>query len=278
MLRFIVRRLLQMVGVLLALSVLVFFWLRSLPGGPVSALLGERQTPARREALEKALGLDQPLPVQYLTFMQRAASGEFGVSTKVLPGHDALEIFPLRLPAPFVLSVLALAIAIAIGIPLGYFAARRRDSVLDTASVISSLIGVAVPVFFTAFLLKYFFAVQWNLMPVSGRQSTGIDATRVTGLYVLDGLLTREWTARGTRLTHLVLPAVALASIPFAIIFRITRASVLDVLDEDYVRTAEAKGLTRKVIRGRHVLRNAMLPVVDDHRPAGRGAARRAPC
>jgi peptide/nickel transport system permease protein len=262
MLRFILRRLIQMVGVILILSVLVFVWLRSLPGGPVSALLGERGTPARRAALEKALGLDQPLPVQYLRYMERAVQGDFGVSTKVLPGEDALSIFFTRLPATIELSFFALALAISLGIPLGYLAARRKGTTIDTTTVILSLVGVAVPVFFTGFLLKYFVAVEWNLLPVSGRQSTGLDATRVTGLFVLDGILTREWDAAWDALKHLILPALALATIPFAVIFRITRASVLDVLDEDYVRTAEAKGLTAQVIRGRHVLRNAMLPVV----------------
>lgn len=262
MVRFVVRRLLQMVLVVVVLSMLVFAWLRSLPGGPVSAILGERQTEERRAALEAALGLDQPLPVQYLKFLDRAVHGNFGVSTKVLPGEDALQIFLDRLPATIELSALALLIAVALGIPLGYMAARRRGSAADTGAVIFSLVGVAVPVFFTAFMLKYFFAVEWNLLPVSGRQSTGLDATRVTGMFVLDGILTREWDAAWDALKHLILPAVALATIPFAVIFRITRASVLDVLDEDYVRTAEAKGLTTKVIRARHVLRNAMLPVV----------------
>jgi peptide/nickel transport system permease protein len=260
--RFVIRRLLQMCVVVLVLSMLVFAWLRSLPGGPVSAILGERQTPERRAALEAALGLDQPLPVQYLTFLERAVQGKFGVSTKVLPGEDALQVFLDRLPATIELSFLALLLAVALGIPLGYLAARRRGSVADTGAVIFSLVGIAVPVFFTAFLLKYFFAVEWNLLPVSGRQSTGLDATRVTGMFVLDGILTREWDAAWDALKHLILPAVALATIPFAVIFRITRASVLDVLDEDYVRTAEAKGLTTRVIRARHVLRNAMLPVV----------------
>ncbi|KQV69898.1 peptide ABC transporter permease [Nocardioides sp. Root122] len=262
MIRFVVRRLLQMLLVVLVLSMLVFAWLRSLPGGPVSAMLGERQTPERRAALEAALGLDQPLPVQYGKFLQRAVQGDFGVSTKVLPGEDALDIFLQRLPATIELSFLAMVLAVALGIPLGYFAARRRGSPADAGAVIFSLVGVAVPVFFTAFLLKYFFAVEWNLLPVSGRQSTGMDATRVTGMFVLDGILTREWDASWDALKHLILPALALSTIPFAVIFRITRASVLDVLDEDYVRTAEAKGLTAKVIRGRHVLRNAMLPVV----------------
>jgi peptide/nickel transport system permease protein len=262
MLRFIVRRLIQMAGVIIVLSMVMFFWLRSLPGGPVSAMLGERQTEARRAALEEALGLDEPLPVQYLKFVQRALEGDFGTSTKVLPGEDALDIFLDRLPATIELAFLALLIAVALGIPLGYFAAKRRGSAADTGTVIASLVGVAVPVFFTAFLLKYAFAVEWQLLPVSGRASTGVDATQVTGFFVLDGLLTREWDAAWDAFLHLILPAVALSTIPFAVIFRITRASVLDVMEEDYVRTAEAKGLDTRVIRRRHVLRNAMLPVV----------------
>ena len=256
------RRIVQMVGVVLALSLLLFLWLRSLPGGPVSAILGERATPSRRAALEAALGLDQPIYVQYLKFLERALHGNFGVSTKVLPGTDALEIFLIRFPATLELSFFAILLAVAFGIPLGYFAARRRGSVLDSGSIVFSLIGVTVPVFFTAFLLKYFFAVQWQLLPVSGRQDVGVDATRVTGFFILDGILTREWDASWDAFLHLILPAVALGTIPFAVIFRITRASVLDVLDEDYVRTAEAKGLKVRVIRARHVLRNALLPVV----------------
>ncbi len=262
MLRFIIRRLLQMVGVVLVLSLLLFLWLRSLPGGPVSAILGERATPESRARLSEALGLDQPLYEQYWRFLQRAVRGEFGPSTGVLPGQDALDIFLQRLPATIELSFFAIVVAVVVGIPLGYLAARRRGSALDNASIVVSLIGVAVPVFFLAFLLKYWFAIEWHLFPVSGRQSGGIDATRVTGFFVLDGILTREWDAAWDAFMHLVLPALALATIPFAMIFRITRASVLEVLDEDYVRTAESKGLLNRTIRGRHILRNAMLPVV----------------
>ena len=129
--------------------------------------------------------------------------------------------------------------------------------------------------FFTAFMLKYFFAVQWQLLPVSGRQDPQLDATRVTGFFVLDGILTREWDAAWDALLHLVLPSMALATIPFAVIFRITRASVLDTLDADFVRTAESKGLTARAISSRHVMRNAMLPGGDHHRPPGRRPARR---
>ena len=262
MLRFILRRLLQMVGVVVVLSLLVFLWLRSLPGGTVSAILGEKATPARRAALEKALGLDQPLYVQYWEFVKRAVRGQFGSSTGVLPGADAMDIFLQRFPATIELSVFAIVLAVALGIPLGYMAARRRATWFDNTSVVGSLIGVAVPVFFLAFMLKYWFAIKLHWLPVSGRQDPSLDATRVTGFFVLDGILTREWDSAWDALKHLILPALALATIPFAVIFRITRASVLEVLDEDYVRTAESKGLTSRTIRGRHVLHNALLPVV----------------
>ncbi|HYN28970.1 MAG TPA: ABC transporter permease [Dermatophilaceae bacterium] len=262
MLRFVVRRVLQLVGVVVVLSLLLFLWLRSLPGGTVSAILGDRATPESRERLTRALGLDEPVYVQYWRFVTRAVRGDFGASTAVLPGTDAFDVFLARLPATIELSSVAIVLAIALGIPLGYVAARRRATWFDNLSIIGSLVGVAVPVFFLAFLLKYIFAIRLGWLPVSGRQSGDVDATRVTGFFVLDGILTREWDAAWDAIRHLVLPAVALGTIPFAVIFRITRASVLEVLDEDYVRTAESKGLTDRVIRGRHVLRNALLPVV----------------
>ena len=260
--KYIVRRLGQAVVALFMLSVVLFAWLRSLPGGPVSALLGERSTPEDRVRLEAALGLDQPLYMQYWRFLQRASRGEFGASTAVLPGRDAFEIFLNRLPATIELSFFALVLAVALAIPLGYLAARRRGTLFDTGAVMTSLIGVAVPVFFLAFVLRHIFAIELNWLPPSGRETIGINATRVTGMFVLDGLLTREWDAAWDALKHLILPALALATIPFAVLFRITRASVLEVLDEDYVRTARAKGLTAQVIRARHVMRNALIPVV----------------
>ena len=262
MLRYTLRRLAQLALVVVVLSMLLFAWLRALPGGPVSALLGDRATPESRAMLEAQLGLDQPLIVQYGKFLGRAVTGDFGVSTGVQRGTPALEVFLQRFPATLELSVLALLLAVAVGIPLGYLAARRRGSWLDNISILWSLVGVAVPVFFLAFLLKFVFAVEMGVLPASGRQDSGLDATRVTGFYILDGLLTREWDAAWNALVHMILPALALSTIPFAVIFRITRAAVLDVLDEDYVRTARAKGLGGMVIRRRHILHNAMLPVV----------------
>ena len=262
MLRFIVRRMLQAVLALFVLSILLFAWLRSLPGGVVSALLGERGTPESTAALRAQMGLDQPLPVQYWRFLQRALQGDFGTSNGVYRGEPALDVFLQRLPATVELSIFAMLIALTLAIPLGYIAARRRGGPLDTGSIMFSLVGVAVPVFFLAYVLKYIFAVQLGWLPPSGRQSVGINATHITNMYVLDGIITQEWDAAWDALKHLVLPAFALASIPFAIIFRITRAAVIDVMDEDYVRTARAKGLTPGVVRVRHIMRNALIPVV----------------
>ncbi|WP_040883651.1 ABC transporter permease [Janibacter sp. HTCC2649] len=262
MIRFIIRRLIQMVGVVIVLSALVFGWLKVLPGGTVGALLGERATPEKRAAMEKALGLDQPVYVQYWEFVKRAVHGQFGASTSVAPGTDAFDVFLTRFPATIELAFCALVIAVVLGIPLGYLAARRRGSWFDNVSIVSSLVGIAVPVFFLAFILQYIFAVKLHWLPVSGRQDPDVNGTRITGFFILDGLLTREYDASWNALKHLILPSIALATIPFAVIFRITRASVHEVLDEDYVRTAESKGLTNRIIRGRHVLRNALLPVV----------------
>lgn len=262
MLRYTVRRLGQLVIVAVVLSILLFGWLRALPGGPVSALLGERATEESRAQLVEQLGLNQPLHVQYWKFVQRAVTGDFGVSTGVQPGTPAMEVFLQRMPATLELSVLALLLAVAVGVPLGYFAGRRQGGWLDNLSITWSLIGVAVPVFFLAFLLKYVFAIELGALPASGRQEVSINATHATGFYMLDGMLTGEWDAAWDAFLHLLLPAVALSTIPFAVIFRITRASVLDVLEEDFVRTARSKGLSARVLRGRHILRNAMLPVV----------------
>lgn len=259
MLRFIVRRLLQLVPTLFGLSLLLFLWLHRLPGGPETAILGERGTPELRAAIRHDMGLDQPIWIQYGRFMKRLLTGDLGnsINTKRPVVSEFLE----RFPGTIELTLVALIIAIGVGIPLGYLAARRRGSWLDTTAVAGGLLGICIPVFFLAYLLKQFLAVKLGWFPTTGRQDVTIDATRVTGFFVLDGLLTREWDAAADALWHLVLPGLALSSIPLASILRMTRASVLEVLSEDYVRTARAKGLTERVIRARHILRNAMLPV-----------------
>lgn len=260
MFRFIVRRLLQLIPTLLGLSLLLFIWLHRLPGGPETALLGERGTPETRAMVRRQLGLDEPFWVQYGRFIKRLLRGDFGSSIDTK--RPVIDEFLTRFPGTVELTTSALIFAIGIGIPLGYFAARRRASWLDNLSVGGSLVAICVPIFFLGYLVKQLFAVKLGWFPPTGRQDVTIDATRITGFYVLDGMLTGEWDAAWDAIMHLILPGLTLASIPLAIIVRITRASVLEVLGEDYVRTARAKGLTEQRIRGRHVLRNAMLPVV----------------
>jgi len=258
-LRFIVRRLLQLIPILLVLSVLLFAWLRALPGGPAQAALGERATPEDIQRYNELFGLDQPIYVQYLRFLGRALRLDLGTSSRT--GRPVTTEFFERFPGTVELTIFAMIFAIGVGIPLGYLAARKHGSWLDSASVIGSLLGVAIPVFFLAYLLRVVFAVNLGWLPGSGRQDVRIEATRITNFYVLDGLLTREWDAAWDAVLHLVLPAIALGTIPLAIIVRITRASVLDVINEDYVRTANAKGLATDTVRRRHILRNALLPV-----------------
>jgi len=255
----VVRRLGLLVVVLFGLSLLLFAWVRALPGDPARALLGEKATPAGIAAVNERYGFDQPVWQQYLTYLGQIVRGDFGASINT--GEPVVTTFFERFPATIELSIAALVLAIALGIPLGYLAARRRGGWLDNIVVGWSLLGVVVPVFFLAVILKYALAIQFGWFPTSGRQNARIDATHITNFYVLDGLLTREWDASWDALVHLVLPALALGSIPLAIIVRITRASVLDVLSDDHVRTAQAKGLPRGVISRRHVLRNALLPV-----------------
>ncbi|MEU0463290.1 ABC transporter permease [Amycolatopsis sp. NPDC006131] len=259
MLRFLTRRLLQAIPTLLVLSILVFAWLRLLPGGPATALLGDKATPEKVASLNSVLGLDQPIFVQYFKFLGRVVTGDFGSS--LISGDTVLAEIGRAFPATIELALAALVLAVGFGIPMGYLAARYRGRFLDNATVLTTLVGVAVPVFFFGVLLKYVFAQKLGILPPSGRQDVTIDATHITGFFTLDGLLTGELDATWDAIKHLILPSIALASIPFAVIVRITRASVLDVQQEDFVRTAESKGLTTTTIRQRHVLRNALLPV-----------------
>ena len=259
MLKFAVRRLLLLVPILLGLSILVFLFVRALPGGPETALLGERSTPERVAQVRAAYGLDRPVWEQYGSYMGKVVQGDFGVSIKTQqPVSDEIK---RRFPATVELATTAILFAVAVGIPLGYVAGRRPGSWVDSTSTVGSLLGIAIPVFALGFLLKYVFAVRLGWFPTTGRQDVTMTAEHPTGFYVLDGLLTGNPAASWDALKHLVLPAIALGTIPLAIITRITRAAVQEVSNEDYVRTAEAKGMTRRVVTRRHVLRNAMLPV-----------------
>jgi peptide/nickel transport system permease protein len=259
-LRTIGHRLLQLIPTLIGLSVLLFLWVRALPGGPAVALLGERATPEAIEEINELYGFNEPLIVQYFIWLGKLLQGDFGQSIQTRA--PVTEEFLRRLPATLEVGFLAIILAVGIGIPLGYWAARRHGKASDHVTVAASLLGITIPVFFLAFMLKWVFAVQLGWLPSEGRQDPRIDATHYTGFYVLDGIITGEWDAAWDAFLHLILPAVALATIPLAIIVRITRASVLEVQNSDYVRTGMAKGISQSTIRSRFILRNALLPVV----------------
>jgi peptide/nickel transport system permease protein len=259
MLRFVVRRLLLLIPILLGLSILVFLWIRALPGGPAEALLGERATPETIAAIERQYGLDQPLPVQYWRYVKTVSQGDFGDST--VSRQPVVEEFKQKFPATIELAVAAMLFSMLLGIPLGFFAAKKYGSVFDHASLVASLIGISIPVFFLAIILKYIFAVKLGWLPTVGRISVLIDLEHPTNFYVLDSIITGNWEAFVDCLRHLVLPAIALGSIPLAVVARITRAAVLDVQNEDYVRTARAKGVAPMTVDRRHIFRNAMLPI-----------------
>ena len=260
MLRFALRRLALMVPTLLGLSILLFAWSRALPGDPARSLLGQRATPEAIERVNEAYGFDELLIQQYLSYMGALLRGDFGTSIDLK--EPVLTAFLDKLPATIELTAVALLFAVLIGIPLGYYAGRHQGGWIDTAVVSTSLVGVVVPVFFLALILKYVFAIQLELFDTANRQSSRIDAEHPTNFYVLDGIITGNLGASWDALMHLVLPGLALGTIPLAIVVRITRAAVSEVVHEDFVRTAESKGLTRTTINRRHVMRNAMLPVV----------------
>ncbi|MDO9380047.1 MAG: ABC transporter permease [Nocardioidaceae bacterium] len=260
MLRFAIRRVALLVPTLFGLTLLLFAWVRALPGDPARALLGERATPAAIARVTEVYGFDEPLFSQYFTYMGSLLRGDFGESIK--KNEPVLTAFLDKLPATIELTFAALLFAILVGIPLGYVAGRRTGSAADAGAVTISLIGVVTPVFFLALLLKYVFAIQLGIFPTVGRQSARSDATHTTGFYVLDGIINGQPGAAWDAIVHLVLPAIALGTIPLAIIVRMTRAAVSEVIHEDYVRTAEAKGLKASLVNRRHVMRNALLPVV----------------
>ncbi len=260
MLRFVLRRIALLVPVLVGLSILLFAWVRALPGDPARSLLGEKATPAGIARINEAYGFDQPLLQQYLTYVGALLRGDFG--TSIQTGRPVVASFLERFPATMELAVTALLFAVLVGVPLGYLAARNQGRTLDTLVVSGSLLGVVTPVFFLAILLKLLFADTLGWLPTGLRQGARMESTHITNFYVLDGILTREWDASWDAILHLALPALALGTIPLAIIVRITRASVAEVMNEDFVRTAESKGLSRWIISRRHVLRNALLPVV----------------
>jgi peptide/nickel transport system permease protein len=260
MLRFVVRRLILLVPILIGLSILIFLYLRALPGSPAYALLGDRATPEAVAEINRQYGLDQPIHVQYWRYTKNILL-DFDLGESSRTRQPVIDEIKRRFPATVELAMAAMLFAVSLGIPLGFIAAKKYGTFVDHASLVATLIGISIPIFFLAIILKYIFAVRLGWLPSVGRIDVLMDLEHPTNFYVLDAIIARDWAALVDVIKHLILPAVALGSIPLAIVARITRASVLDVQNEDYVRTARAKGLAPAVVDRRHVLRNALLPI-----------------
>ncbi len=260
--RYIARRLLNLIPVIFGITLLVFAFLHLIPGDPAIVMAGQRANPETVAALREQLGLNKPLPVQYILFLGNLVRLNLGYS--IISGASVIQEITTRWPATFELSVAAMSIAIALGIPAGVLAAVRKNTPIDNLTMSGSLIGVSMPVFWLGLLLIYLFAVNLQWLPPGLRlsQDAALTFKPITGFYVLDALLQLNSKVLKDALAHLVLPALTLSTIPLAIITRITRSAMLEVLSQDYIRTARAKGVLERWVIFKHALKNALLPVV----------------
>ena len=284
MLKFVLRRLTFSIPVLLGILAVTFVLARAIPGDPCLAVLGERATEEICEAFFRRNGLNEPLPVQFLVYMRNFAQGDLGDSLRF--HRPVMELLVERLPTTVELGAFALLFAISLGVPLGVISAYRHKTALDVGTMIGANIGVSMPVFWLGLMLAYLFAVLLKdspfALPPSGRLTPGsnpqpffevfgwvADGDEPLGIWIflsrintLNAVLTLNWELLRDAVRHLILPAVAVGTIPLAIIARMSRSSVLEVLNQDYVRTARAKGLRERTVVGKHALKNAMLPVI----------------
>jgi dipeptide transport system permease protein len=261
MLRFILTRVSLIIPTFIGLTLLTFLLIRLIPGDPIEALAGERGIdPARHEQLRHEYGLDRPLLVQYGIYIGRVLHGDLGTSAAT--HAPVIQEFATLWPATIELSVCAMLFAIIFGMPAGIIAGVKRNSIFDHGVMSVSLAGYSMPIFWWGLLAILIFSNLLNLTPVSGRIAVQYYIEPVTGFLLIDSWMSDDPGAFASALSHLVLPTIVLGTQPLAIIARMTRSSMLEVLGEDYIRTARAKGLPPRWVVGVHALRNALIPVI----------------
>ena len=261
MLKFFLGRLLVLIPTFIGVSIIAFAFIRLLPGDPVMLMSGERvMDPTRHAQIMHELGMDRPLVMQYLSYIGGILQGDFG--TSIVTKRPIIQQFFALFPATLELSLCAILIAIVLGIPAGVFAAIKRGSFFDQSVMGAALVGYSMPIFWWGLLLIILFSGILRWTPVSGRIDLLYFFPSVTGFMLVDSLLSGQKGAFASAVSHLILPAIVLGTIPLAVIARQTRSAMLEVLSEDYVRTARAKGLTPFRVVGIHALRNAMIPVI----------------
>lgn len=258
--KYFIKRLALTIPTLLGVSIIVFLLIHMIPGDPIDIMVGDRISAEARLALEERLGFDQPLHVQYWQWFTNALQGDLGISIR--SNQPVIREILNRLPATIELTLVALFIAVLFGIIFGVSAARHRNTIIDQSMIGFSLLGVSIPIFWLGMMLIMLFSVLLGWLPVSGRLSMGTAIPSITGLYLFDALITGHFEAFIDALKHLLMPAFSLATVSLALIVRVTRSSMLDVLSEDYIRTARAKGLREGKVVYVHALKNALIPVV----------------
>ncbi len=258
--RYALQRGLTAIPVLLGVSVLVFGFIHLIPGDPAVTMLGERATPEKVAEIRARLGLDRPLWEQYVRYVGRVIRCDLGVS--IVRGDPVLTDLLRRFPATVELATAAIVVAVGLGIPVGVASAVWRNSVVDSLARLGALIGVSMPIFWLGVMLAWFFGVTLRVLPTGFRLDTGAAFVPWTNFVIVDAALQGNWRVLVDALRHLILPTLALATIPLAIVARMTRASMLEVLSREFIRTAEAKGLSQRAVILRHALRNALLPIV----------------
>jgi len=261
MFRLLLQKLATLVPTLLGVTLVAFALIRLIPGDPIEIMVGERRLdPAQHAALMKRMGLDQPLPTQYFNYLGQLAQGDLGQS--LVTREPVVEEFKVLFPATVELAGSALLLALLLGLPLGMAAALKRGSWFDQLVMATATVGNSMPVFWWGLVLIMAFSVGLEWTPVSGRIGIEYDVPFVSGFMLVDAALSDEAGAWWSALLHLVLPAVVLGTIPMAVIARMTRSAMLEVLREDYMRTARAKGLSPARVVLHHGLRNALIPIV----------------
>ena len=285
MLGYAIKRLLSAIPVLFGILVVTFSLARLIPGDPCKAMLGDKVSDATCAEFVRNFGLDQPIPVQFLYYLRDIAQGNFGNSIRF--SRPVTQIIIERLPMTMELAILALIVATVAGISIGIFAARRHNTAADVGTMALANVGIAMPIFWLGLMMAYVFGVMLKgtplWLPPSGRLTAGLSsvpfyqvwgweltkgtfgaqfAEFISNFYIFNALITQNWVVFTDAVRHMILPALAVATIPMAVIARMTRSSLLDVLGRDYVRTARAKGVPDNKVVRRHALGNAMLPVV----------------
>ncbi|MFQ5849594.1 MAG: ABC transporter permease [Candidatus Binatia bacterium] len=254
------RRLVGAIPVLLGMSFLVFILMHLAPGDPVTLLLGEEADEIDIQETRREWGLDKPILVQYWEFIEHAVRGDFGSSLRY--GEPVSKLVIERLPATVELAVASLLVAVLISIPIGVYSAIKHNSIWDHLGMALALIGLSLPNFWLGIMLIFFLGGQWNLLPVAGRISYGIHVEPITHLYLVDTLLQGNLSAFWDTFKHLLMPAVTLGTSLAAIVTRISRSSVLEVIQQDYITTARAKGLSERTVIWKHTLRNSLITII----------------